>query len=70
MELQGGRLTDFQVRTLAAFLLAAQKLPADAAGEDPAIVPEWLCDEDAERYGMGAMSLRPGRTGSRALTAH
>ena len=70
MELeQGGRLTEFQVRSLAAWLLGAQKLPPDAAGADLAIVPEWLCDEDAERYAADAAAVRPGARSS-ALTSH
>lgn len=66
---QGGRLTEFQLRSLAAFLLGAQKLPPDAADPDLAVVPEWLCDEDAERYAADAAAARPdGRASS--LTAH
>jgi hypothetical protein len=71
MELeQGGRLTDFQVRTLAAWLLGAQKLPADAAGEDLAIVPEWLSDDDATRYAADVASVRPGARMSSSLSSH
>lgn len=64
---QGGRLTDLQVRTFAAFLLGAAKLPADAA--EPEIVPEWLTEADARRYAEGA-ALVPPDARSPSLTAH
>lgn len=64
---QGGRLTDMQVRTFAAFLLGAERLPADMA--DPEIVPEWLTEADAERYAEG-QALVPPDARSPSLTAH
>ena len=64
---QGGRLTEFQVRTFAAFLLGAQRLPADAA--DPDIAPEWLVPKDAERYAEGAALVPPNVDGL-SLTRH
>jgi hypothetical protein len=54
---QGGRLTEFQIRVAAAFLLAAAKLPPDV--DDPHIVPEWLTAEDAELYGQTANDYPP-----------
>jgi hypothetical protein len=34
------------------------------------VVPEWLCDEDAERYAIDAASVRLGARRSLSLTAH
>jgi len=48
---QGGRLTEFQARTFAAFLLGAERLPADAV--DPQIVPQWFSPADEARYAGG-----------------
>jgi hypothetical protein len=45
---QGERLTEFQVRTFAAFLLGAEQLPADAV--DPEIVPRWFSPADEACY--------------------
>jgi len=45
---QGGRLTEFQARTVAAFLLGAAQLPADAV--DPEIEPQWLSPADEACY--------------------
>jgi hypothetical protein len=48
---QGGRRTEFQARTFAAFLLDAAQLPADAV--DPQIVPQWFSSSDEARYAGG-----------------
>lgn len=65
---QGGRLTEFQVRTFAAFLLGAARLPAHVA--DPEIAPEWLTAEDADRYAAGHALLPPDAGAGFALTRH
>jgi hypothetical protein len=64
---QGGRLTEFQVRVFAAFLLGAARLPPDVT--DPDVVPEWLSPDDAQLYADGA-ALVPPDARSPALTAH
>ena len=48
---QGGPLTEFQARTFAAFLLGAERLPADAV--DPEIEPQWLSPADEACYAGG-----------------
>ena len=48
---QGGRLTEFQARTFAAFLLGAAQLPADTV--DPEIVPQWFSPADEACYAGG-----------------
>ena len=65
---QGGRLTEMQVRTFAAFLLGAAKLPADATA--PEVAPEWLTEADAERYAEGAAPVPPDAPRSPSLIAH
>jgi hypothetical protein len=67
MELEQGRLTDFQARVAAAFLLGAAKLPADVA--DPEIVPEWLTPEDAVRFEAEAAAVPLGVVAP-SLTTH
>ena len=63
------RLTEFQARTFAAFLLGAEQLPADAV--DPEIVPHWLSRADEACYAGGEETVsltlsasRQGREGS------
>jgi hypothetical protein len=52
MEIEpGGRLTEFQARTFAAFLLGAAQLPADTV--DPEIVPRWFSPADEACYAGG-----------------
>jgi hypothetical protein len=65
---QGGRLTEFQARVFAAFLLSAARLPAHVA--DPVLEPEWLMPEDAERYAEGHALLPPDAGAGLALTRH
>ena len=48
---QGGRLTEFQARTFAAFLLGAAQLPADTV--DPEIAPQWFSPVDEACYAGG-----------------
>jgi hypothetical protein len=64
---QGGRLTEFQARTFAAFLLGAEQLPADAV--DPDIVPQWFSPADEARYADG-QDLIAADAASSALQRH
>ena len=54
------RLTEFQARTFAAFLLDAEQLPTDAV--DPEIVPHWLSRADeGEQEGRRSADQAEGR---------
>jgi hypothetical protein len=65
---QSGRLTEFQVRAFAAFLLGAAKLPAGLINSD--IEPQWIVPSDAELYGSGLALVPPITADASSLTRH
>ena len=66
---QGGRLTEFQVRAFAAFLLGAAKLPADVVDPDN-LEPQWFAADDAELYASGLALVPPITADASSLTRH